>query len=152
MATRRLERIANSIKQTASETILYKLKDPRRGFVTVTRVDVTADLRHAKLYISILGSEPQQRTALRGLMSAKGFIQTEIAKNLTTRFTPEITFELDASAARSIEMSQLIDQAIAEDESRHPAAPEDEPADDAGLDEDTSAREHDPQDEEPPTN
>ena len=125
MPSRRMERITNIIKQCASETILYKLKDPRRGFVTVTRVQVTADLRHAKIFVSVLGEQADQRTTLRALHSARGFIQTRIAHHLTTRFSPEIVFALDESPARSIEISQLIDKAIAEDESRHPK-PEEE--------------------------
>ena len=135
MASRRLERIASIIKQCASETILYKLKDPRRGFVTVTRVEVTKDLRHAKIFLSIFGDEPKQRTCLRGLNSARGFIQTEIAKNLATRFTPEIRFELDETPAKSIEISQLIDKAVAEDASRHPDdEPDAEPGENPTLD------------------
>jgi len=140
MASRRLERIASVIKQTASQAILYKLKDPRRGFITVTRVEVTADLRHAKLFVSVLGEESKQRTSLRGLNSARGFIQTEVAKALSTRFAPEIAFEFDPAPARSIEIRQLIDRALAEDESRHPHADPDE-TDDApesvDADEDT---------------
>lgn len=136
MASRRLVRIAAAIKQCTSETILFKLKDPRRGFVTITKVDVTADLRHALIYVSIMGEEAEQRTTLRALSSAKGFIQGEIAKRLTTRFTPRITFKLDETPAKSIEISKLIDKAIAEDESRHtkPATDDDqaaEPADQA---------------------
>ena len=132
MPSRRLERIAAAIKQCASETILYKMKDPRCGFVTVTRVDVTADLRHAKLYVSVMAEPPQQRNTLRALDSARGFIQTAIAHRLNTRFTPHITIQLDETPAKSIEISRLIDQAIAEDQSRHPdatttEAPETEP-------------------------
>ena len=127
MPSRRLERIAVAIKQCASETILYRMKDPRCGFVTVTRVEVTADLRHAKLYVSVLAEPPQQRNTLRALDSARGFIQTAIAQRLNTRFTPHIAFHLDETPAKSIEISQLIDRAIAEDESRHPEPPAEEP-------------------------
>jgi len=125
MPSRRMERIAEAIRQSTSETILYKLKDPRCGFVTISRVEVAKDLRHARIYISVLGEEATQRTTLRGLQSARGFIQTELARRLTTRFTPQITFELDDSPARSVEISQLIDKAIAEDESRHPRPDDD---------------------------
>jgi len=142
MPSRRMERITNIIKQCASETILYELKDPRRGFVTVTRVEVTADLRHAKVFVSVLGEEPQQRTTLRALHSARGFIQTRIAQNLSTRFSPEIVFALDKSPARSIEISQLIDKAIAEDESRHP-----KPAEEPHATDEPSSDEQAPDDE-----
>lgn len=126
MNLRRVARVAERIREEASNIILYELTDPRIQFVTITKVDLSKDLRHAKIYVSVLGDEAKQRTTLRGLASARGLVQSRIGKSLGIRDTPLITFEFDPTIASAIEISRLIDQARAES-----PAPSDEAAPDA---------------------
>lgn len=112
MSSRRIERLSEVLKQEVSKAILYKLKDPRISFITVTKVEITPDLRRAKVYISILGDEPTQRKTLRALEHAKGFIQTEVGAHLQIRYTPILSFILDESIKKSMHISKLIDEAV----------------------------------------
>ena len=93
----RVEKLQELIKQEMSKMLLTDLKDPRIGFVTVTDVEMTGDLREAKIYVSIMGGEEQVKNSLEGLQSALGFIRREIGQRIKIRFTPEISFALDAS-------------------------------------------------------
>lgn len=112
MSSRRVERLSEAIKQEVSKAILYKLKDPRISFITVTKVEVTPDLKRAKVYISILGDEKAQIKTLRGLERAKGFIQSEISAHLQIKYTPVLSFYLDESIKKSMHISKLIDEAV----------------------------------------
>lgn len=112
MSSRRIERLSEVLKQEVSKAILYKLKDPRISFITVIKVEVTPDLKRAKVYISILGDEPTQRKTIRALEHAKGFIQAEVGAHLQTRYTPVLSFFLDESIKKSIHISKLIDEAV----------------------------------------
>jgi len=114
MKTYRLARVAEAIREVASETILFELRDPRVKLVTVTRAEVSGDLQHAKVYVSIMGTDKQQQLTLRGLRHAAGFIQSKLAQRLQTRFTPTLTFVLDMGVKNSIEMTRLINEALAE--------------------------------------
>jgi len=118
VANVRHERVQEQIKQVASRIVLYELKDPRLGFVTVTRVDLSPDLRFAKIYYSVLGSDADIKLTQRAIGHARGHIQREIAHNVRLRFAPEISFEFDESPRKSIELAHLIDKAVAEDEQR----------------------------------
>ncbi len=138
MQARRVARIAELIREEASQIILYQLRDPRIQAVTVTKVDVSGDLRYAKVFFSVLGDEAQQRTVSRGLASARGLIQSRIGKTLGLRESPSISFEFDPSVAKSIEMSKLLDGLAAERKAREQAPPADE-AIPAGGDEDEEA-------------
>jgi ribosome-binding factor A len=132
MKSHRLARVAEVIRETAANTILFELKDPRVKNVTVTRAEVSADLQHAKVFVSIMGSEKEQNLTLHGLKSAAGFVQTKVADRLTTRFVPHITFVLDEGVKKSIEISRL----LAEEKARSaPPAAADAPA--GGDDENT---------------
>lgn len=93
----RVEKLQELIKQEMSKMLLREIKDPRIGFVTVTDVEVTGDLREAKIYVSIMGGDEQIQSSLEGLHSALGFIRREIGKRIRLRFTPEISFALDNS-------------------------------------------------------
>jgi ribosome-binding factor A len=108
----RLARVAEAVRESASETILYELHDPRVKMVTVTRAEVSGDLQHAKVYVSIMGTESEQRLTLRGLRHAAGFVQSKLAKRLQTRFTPVVSFVLDKGVKHSIEMTRLINEAL----------------------------------------
>jgi len=121
MKTYRLARVAEAIREVASETILFELRDPRIKLVTVTRAEVSGDLQHAKVYVSVMGTDKQQQLTLRGLRHAAGFIQSKLARRLQTRFTPTLSFVLDPGVKKSIEMTRLINEALAE--SAPPAEP-----------------------------
>ena len=112
MKTYRLARVAEAVREVASETILYELRDPRVKLVTVTRAEVSGDLQHAKVYVSIMGTEKEQQLTLRGLRHAAGFIQSKLARRLQTRFTPVLHFVLDQGVKNSIEVTRLINEAL----------------------------------------
>lgn len=114
MKPHRLERVAEAIREVASETILYDLRDPRvkSAGVTVTRAEVSGDLQHAKIYVSIMGTPREQDLCMHGLKHATGFIQSRLAARLQTRFTPAVKFVLDQGVKKSIEMSRLINEAL----------------------------------------
>jgi ribosome-binding factor A len=114
MKTRRVARVAEVIREVASETILFELSDPRIKGVTVTRAEVSADLQHAKVYVSIMGTPQEQKLCLHGLRSAAGYIQSKLGSRLTTRFTPVVTFIVDEGVKKSIEMTRLINEALAQ--------------------------------------
>src|SRR5262249_39115175 len=122
MKAHRLARVAEVVREVASETILYELRDPRVKRVTVTRTEVSGDLQHAKVYVSVMGTEKEQQLTLHGLKHAAGFIQSKLGKRLQTRFTPTIHFILDQGVKHSIEMTRLINEALAQ------SAPSGEPA------------------------
>jgi ribosome-binding factor A len=114
MKAHRVARVAEAIREVASETILFELRDPRVKQVTVTRAEVSGDLQHAKVYVSVMGTEKEQELTLRGLRHAAGFLQSKLAKRLQTRYTPVVQFVLDRGVKHSLEMSRLIDEALAE--------------------------------------
>jgi len=109
-----MERVAEVVREVASETILFELRDPRVCGVTVTRAEVSGDLQHAKIYVSVMGSPSEQKLCLHGLNHASGFIQSKLATRMKTRFTPVIHFILDQGVKNSIEISRLINEALAQ--------------------------------------
>ncbi len=104
----RVEKLQELIKQEMSKMLLKEIKDPRIGFVTVTDVEMTGDLREAKIYVSIMGGEEQIQASLEGLQSALGFIRREIGHRIRLRFTPEISFALDNSLDYSEHIQKLL--------------------------------------------
>lgn len=112
MKHHRVARVAAIIREVASETILFKISDPRVHLVTVTRVEVAADLQHAKVYVSIMGTPAQQRKAMVGLQHAAGFIQSQLGDRMRTRYTPVLRFVFDDGIKQSIEISRLISEAL----------------------------------------
>ena len=96
------------MKQEISSIILRELKDPRIGFVTVTSVECTGDLREAKVYVSLMGSDQQVKDCWQGLQSSLGFIRREIGKRIRLRFTPEISFVVDKSLDYSAHIQELL--------------------------------------------
>src|SRR5437588_11125101 len=127
MKTHRLARVAEAVREVASETILFELRDPRVKGVTVTRAEVSGDLQHAKVYVSLMGSPAEQNLCMHGLRHAAGFIQSKLAKRLQTRFTPVVEFVLDEGVKKSIEMTRLINEALGPASAREGAAGEDAP-------------------------
>ena len=108
MGQLRVEKVQEFIKQEASKIILNELKDPRVGFVTVTQVEATGDLRHAKIYVSLLGSDEQKAQTWEGLQKALVFLRSEIGKRLRMRFSPELTLHLDESLDYSDKIQKLL--------------------------------------------
>ena len=104
----RIEKLQELIKQEMSKMLLTDLKDPRIGFVTVTDVEMTGDLREAKIYVSVMGDDEQVKSSLEGLNSALGFIRREIGQRVRLRFTPEISFALDTSLDYSDHIQKLL--------------------------------------------
>lgn len=97
MSKQRPERVQEALRQEISRIIHGELKDPRVGFLTITKVELTRDLRHAKVYFSVLGEMKDKELALKGLRSAKGFIKNIVAERIKLRFVPEIVFKIDES-------------------------------------------------------
>jgi ribosome-binding factor A len=126
MKAHRLARVAEVVREVASETILFELRDPRVKGVTVTRTEVSGDLQHAKVYVSVMGTTKEQEECMRGLRHAAGFVQSKLANRLKTRFTPVIKFVLDEGVKKSIEMTRLLNQERAQSA---PAQEEAGPAD-----------------------
>jgi ribosome-binding factor A len=114
MKAHRLERVAEVIREVASETILFELRDPRIKGVTVTRTEVSGDLQHAKVYVSLMGTPKEQQLCMHALSRAAGFIQSRVAGRLQTRFTPVINFVLDKGVKNSITVTRLINEALAQ--------------------------------------
>jgi ribosome-binding factor A len=112
MKTHRIARIAEVIREVASETILFKMSDPRISMVTVLRAEVSGDLQHAKVYVSIMGDEEHQKETLRALNGAAGFVQSQLADRMKTRFLPVLNFVLDQGIKKSLEISRLIQEAL----------------------------------------
>lgn len=119
MGSVRVEKIQELIKQETSEIIMRELKDPRIGFVTVTEVDVSSDLRNAKLYVSILGSDKQIEETWKGLNSSLGFIRREIAHRIRLKFIPDIKFLMDTSLEYSAHIQELLIKVQKEEEKSH---------------------------------
>jgi ribosome-binding factor A len=105
----RMRRVNETLKQVLSEGI-GALKDPRIGFVTVTGVETSSDLRHARVFVSVLGSERKRDASLAGLTAAHGVLQAQIAREVRLKRTPQLTFEYDPSVERGVRMTQLIDE------------------------------------------
>lgn len=95
--------------------ILADLKDPRVSGVTVTYVEVTPDMREAKVHVSIMGTEAAQRLCLKGLQSSAGFLQQKVGKRIDTRYTPRIRFEIDEGVKKSIALSRILEEVLPED-------------------------------------
>ena len=108
MNSRRTAKVASAIREIVSSTILFGLKDPRVKNVTVLSVEVAEDLRTAKVYISVMGEPRVQSLTMHGLNSARGFIQSKVADQLQTRYTPVLTFVLDQGIKKSIEAANLL--------------------------------------------
>jgi ribosome-binding factor A len=105
----RMRRVNESVRQVLAEAV-PELKDPRIGLVTVTGVDTAPDLRHATVFVSVLGSSRKRRASLIGLEAAHGLLQARLARELRMKRTPQLTFEYDPSVERGVRMSRLIDE------------------------------------------
>ena len=118
--------------------IIADLKDPRIRDVTVTHVEVTPDMRQAKVHVSVMGDDTQQQLTLRGLKSAAGFLQSKVADRIDTRYTPRLEFFLDMGVKRSIEIAQILHSVLPQDALATDNTNQDDAKGDAGEDADAS--------------
>jgi ribosome-binding factor A len=110
-----MRRVNAAVRKVLSEGVA-ELKDPRIGFVTVTGVETSPDLRQARVFVSVLGSEAKRERTLAGLNAAHGVLQARIARELRMKRTPQLAFEYDPTVERGVRMSQLIDELAPRDE------------------------------------
>ena len=106
----RQDQLGEVIAQELSDLIRTRLKDPRVGFASITDVEVSSDIRHAKVFVSVMGSDQEQHATLAALEHANGFLRRELAQRLTIRHTPELIFRLDTSIERGTHVLSLINQ------------------------------------------
>src|ERR687888_1829595 len=106
----RMRRVNEAVREVVSGHITEDLKDPRIGFVTVTAVETSPDLRHARVYVSVLGSDEQREEALAGLRSSAGFLQAKVGAELRMKRTPTLEFRYDESIDRGMRISELLDK------------------------------------------
>jgi ribosome-binding factor A len=108
MAKDRMRRVNEAVREVLSVAIANDLKDPRIGFVTVTSVDTSPDLRHARVYVSVLGADQERADSLLGLTSSRGYLQKRVATELRLKHTPQLDFTYDDSTDRSFRISELL--------------------------------------------
>lgn len=116
MGTRRRERVNDLIREEISELIRREVRDPRlSGFISVTEVVTSADLKHAKVFVSIMGTEEEKRQVEKGLAAASGFLRRGLGERLSLRYTPELSFQRDESIERGSRLLQLIKEVAPSD-------------------------------------
>jgi ribosome-binding factor A len=108
--TGRMRRVDTAVRQVLGDALAQDLKDPRVGFATVTDVSTSPDLRHARVYVSILGTPAEQEASLEGLRSAHGFLQGRVARELRLKNTPELEFVLDDTAEKAFRVEKLLEE------------------------------------------
>jgi ribosome-binding factor A len=106
--SRRLNRVEEACKEELSEILQREIKDPRVGFVTITEVKLTADLRHARVFVSILGTEEECRESLTGLESARGYLRSCLGRHLRLKYLPEIEFVHEHVAEEALRLTELM--------------------------------------------
>jgi len=131
----RKDRLASEIVKETSQVLLYEMKDPRLGFVTVTRAKVSDDCRNAKIFVSVLGSPREKKLTMAALKHAQGFVQAELSRRIKMRVFPEIRFELDESIEKAFKVTRLLDDLARQREGRAPADAPAEASGEAGEEE-----------------
>ncbi|MBP85749.1 MAG: ribosome-binding factor A [Planctomycetaceae bacterium] len=124
MNSRRLLKAAEAIREVVGMAILVEIKDPRVRDVTVTYVEVSPDMRQARVHVSVMGDEKKQALCLKGLESASGFLQSKVGNRIDTRYTPRLKFVLDHGVKHSMEVSRILQEVL----------PSDPPAEEASRD------------------
>jgi ribosome-binding factor A len=130
--SRRSERLGEEIREEVARIVVTGLKDPRIGFVTIIRVDLTADLRTARVHVGVLGSAEDRKKSLAGLQQAAGFIRRELGRRIHVRHTPELIFRYDEGLDATDRVAQLLEETKAAERAR----PEEDPGS-AGPDDET---------------
>ena len=108
MANNRAVRVGELLKEEISHIVLREMKDPRIGFVSITDVEVSGDLRHAKVFISVYGSDKEKEETLKGLQQAKGFVRKLVGERIKLYHIPEIIFRYDDSIENGVHISEII--------------------------------------------
>lgn len=116
MARLRVERVAEAIRSEVADILAREIKDPRLGFATVTDVEVSDDLRHVKVFVSVMGDKAQVDETMAALESATGFVRGEIGRRIRLRHTPEIIFRYDTSIKRGARVFELLKEIQSEQE------------------------------------
>ena len=138
MSVHRSLRVAEAVREVVATAILTEVSDPRVRNVTVLSAEVTPDLRYAKVFFTVTGDDREEKRVMHGLQSARGFLQKKIAARLQTRITPELRFEIDNSARRTMEILKSIELSIAEDNiARSQSAESTGHAEDDGIESET---------------
>jgi len=106
--SRRLSRVEEACKEVLSEVIQREVKDPRVGFVTITEVKVSPDLRHAKVFVSVMGTDEEVARSLAGLQSSKGYMRSALGKHLRLKYLPEIEFVHEDVSAEALRLSEIM--------------------------------------------
>jgi ribosome-binding factor A len=119
MSSSRMRRVDEAVRQVVGDAVAHDLKDPRVGFVTVTDVKTSPDLRRARVYVSVLGDRKARDASLAGLDSAHGIIQRRVASELRLKRTPELEFVLDETTARAFRLERIIERELS-DHDREP--------------------------------
>lgn len=123
MTSRRVLKAAEAIREVVSMAILTEIRDPRVSDVTVTYVEVSPDMRQAKVHVSVMGDDAKGKLCLHGLQSSAGFLQSKISQRIDTRYTPQLKFELDMGVKNSIAMTKLLNEVLED----RPEQPGDDP-------------------------
>ena len=108
MTSHRANRVAEEIKREITQMLRDEIKDPRVGFITVTGVEVTSDIRYAKVFVSVYGDAESQEQSLEALEKARGFVRSEIGKRIRLRYAPEISFKLNSSIEYGARIMKLL--------------------------------------------
>ena len=119
MTSRRLLKAAEAVREVVSMAILTEIRDPRVQHVTVTGVEVAPDMRSAKVLISVMAEEGKQHLCLKGLQNSSGFLQSQLAKKIDTRYVPRLKFELDSGVKKSLEVAKILHELARERELRN---------------------------------
>jgi len=110
MSSRRVLKAAEAIREVVSTAILLELRDPRVQDVTVTRVEVSGDMRNAKVFVSVMGDEAKESLCLHGLRNSAGFLQQKVGQRIETRYIPRLSFEIDKGVKSSLKVAELLNQ------------------------------------------
>jgi ribosome-binding factor A len=110
MSADRMRRVDEAMREVLSDAITSEIKDPRVGFVTVTAVETSADLRHARVFVSVLGEQPVRKRSMAGLASAHGYLQKRVARELRLKNTPTLQFLYDDSLDRGLRINEILEE------------------------------------------
>jgi ribosome-binding factor A len=124
--SRRTNRLAEEIREEVAKIIASELKDPRIGFVTVTGVQLTPDLRHARINVGVLGDQAARDKSLTGLRQAAGYVRRELGRRIRVRYTPEVVFQYDKGLDATERVAHLLDEVAAEEPPADPNPGEDD--------------------------
>jgi ribosome-binding factor A len=114
--SRRTEQVAEEIQRNLGDLLLREMRDPHVGFTTITAVDVSPDLEHARVHVSVLGSEEEERDSMRALGRASGYLRTELGKRMRMRHIPELRFQADRTTKDAIRIGELLRDVLPEEE------------------------------------